>query len=182
MTPYEGRTDEALLCAWCAGELRAFDALYARHEGPLFGFLVRQLGGARPDAEDVLHQVFLAVLKAGKARQVERLRPFLFQTARNACLNHARGSRRSAAALELSAGAPLAAESPEVLLAGKQTSHALHEALGRLPLTLSEVYALRAAGLSYEEVAGVLKVPVGTVKSRLHELVNRLREELSHDV
>ena len=173
------RADEALLEAWCAGELRAFDLLYARVEGPLFGFIHRQLGGAQADAEDVLHQVFLAVLEAGRAKRVQRVRPYLFQVARNACLNHARSSRRGASALELTRGESLMAEGPDVLLAGKQTGRALQEALARMPLALSEVYALRASGLSYEEVAGVLQVPVGTVKSRLHELVSRLREELT---
>ncbi len=173
--------DEALLRAWCGGDLRAFDALYLRYEGPIFGFIYRQLNGAQADAEDVLHQVFLALLKAGRARQVERVRAFLFSTARNACLNHARGRRRSDHALQLESGSANAADPPDVLLVGKQTSRELHEAIARLPLALSEVYALRAAGLSYEEVAGVLSLPIGTVKSRLHELVNRLRKELHHD-
>ena len=173
------RADEALLEAWCAGELRAFDLLYARFEGPLFGFIHRQLGGAQADAEDVLHQVFLSVLEAGRAKRVQRVRPFLFQVARNACLNHARGSKRGDVALKRAQWDAAPGELPDVLLAGKQTARALHEALARMPSTLSEVYALRAAGLSYEEVAGVLQVPVGTVKSRLHELVSRLREELT---
>jgi RNA polymerase sigma-70 factor (ECF subfamily) len=173
------RADEALLEAWCAGELRAFDLLYARFELPLFGFIHRQLGGAQADAEDVLHQVFLSVLEAGKAKRVYRVRPFLFQVARHACLNHVRGSRRGAAAMQSGCVDEVQAEAPDTLLAGKQTARALHQALARMPSALSEVYALRAAGLSYEEVAGVLQVPVGTVKSRLHELVSRLREELT---
>ena len=56
---------------------------------------------------------------------------------------------------------------------------ALGEAVSRLPVPLSEVYHLRASGLSYEEMAQVLEVPVGTVKSRMHDMVKRLREEVS---
>jgi RNA polymerase sigma-70 factor (ECF subfamily) len=81
----------------------------------------------------------------------------------------------------LHAVSQLTADPPDELLVGKQTSRELQEAIARLPLALSEVYALRAAGLSYEEVAGVLSLPIGTVRSRLHELVNRLRKELHHD-
>jgi RNA polymerase sigma-70 factor (ECF subfamily) len=54
----------------------------------------------------------------------------------------------------------------------------LREAVQRLPGSLAEVYRLRAAGMSYDEVAGILDVPVGTVKSRVHEMVKRLREEM----
>ncbi len=52
------------------------------------------------------------------------------------------------------------------------------QTLTRLPATLSETWALRASGLSYEEMSRVLKIPLGTVKSRMNELLHRLREEL----
>jgi len=48
-----------------------------------------------------------------------------------------------------------------------------------LPLALGEVYRLRATGMSYDEVAEVLSIPVGTVKSRMSEMVKRLREEMA---
>ena len=47
-----------------------------------------------------------------------------------------------------------------------------------LPAPLAELYALRAGGMSYEELSGVLAIPVGTVKSRVHEMVSRLRQEM----
>ena len=51
------RSDESLYLRWVDGDLAAFDALYARYEGPLFGFLTRQLGSTA-DAEDALHETF----------------------------------------------------------------------------------------------------------------------------
>ena len=48
-----------------------------------------------------------------------------------------------------------------------------------MPDQLGEVYAMRAAGMSYEGVAEVLGVPIGTVKSRVHRMLERLREEMS---
>ena len=44
---------------------------------------------------------------------------------------------------------------------------------------MSELYHLRAGGLSYEELSDVLGVPLGTVKSRMPELVKRLKEEVA---
>lgn len=173
------RSDEALLEAWRGGQLAAFDALYARHEGPLYGFIRRQLDGDA-DAEDVLHQTFLGVLHEAKKRDVSRVRALLYEVARNACLNRLRSMRRGEAALEVERRTDVeGVASPELQLTVKQTALELQAALTRLPSALSEVYSLRAAGLSYDEVAKVLEVPVGTVKSRLHEVVSRLREELS---
>jgi len=50
--------------------------------------------------------------------------------------------------------------------------------VARLPDPLAELFHLRAGGLSYEELAQVLEVPLGTIKSRMHEMVGRLREEV----
>jgi len=55
---------------------------------------------------------------------------------------------------------------------------ALDGAVARLPSSLSEVYHLRSSGLSYEEIAVVLGIPLGTLKSRMNTMVNVLREEL----
>ena len=58
----------------------------------------------------------------------------------------------------------------------------LRPALAGLSLELAELYQLRSSGLSYEEMASVLAVPLGTVKSRMHAMVHRLRRELQHDL
>jgi DNA-directed RNA polymerase specialized sigma24 family protein len=50
--------------------------------------------------------------------------------------------------------------------------------VARLPSPLAELFRLRAGGLSYEELAQILDIPIGTVKSRMHELMGRLRAEV----
>lgn len=173
------RSDETLYQQLLEGDLRAFDALYERYERPLFGFLRRQLANAA-EAEDVLHETFLSVLKdRSGARTLRSFRAWLFQVARNLCLNRARSSRRSALAVERDGTIELAPLSPDAVLERRQTADALAAAVAKLPAPMAELYHLRAGGLSYEELADVLRVPLGTVKSRLHELVRRLRDEVA---
>jgi len=161
-------------------DLGAFDELYERYERHLFGFICHQLGGAA-EAEDVLHETFLAVLKQrGAGAEARSLRAWLFQVARHLCLNRARSERRAARAKGEAARSLLAeARPPEEALELRQRVAGLEAAVRRLPEPLGALYRLRASGLSYEELAEVLGVPLGTVKSRMHELVQRLREEMA---
>lgn len=173
------RSDEALCEALLGGDARAFDVLYARYERPLFGFIRRHLA-ERAEAEDVLHEAFLAILRDRvSVRRAASFRAWLFQVARHLCLNRLRSRRRSERALEVEAQVPPSAEAhPEHALEERQTREALRDAVGRLPLELAELYQLRASGMSYEEMANVLEVPLGTVKSRMHKMVECLREEM----
>lgn len=167
-------TDETLYARMIAGEIAAFDRLYERWERPLFGFAVAQLAD-RAEAEDVLHEAFLAVLRPPRT-PVRSFKAWLFTVTRNLCLNRVRSRERSERAKSAVAElAEVAAPAPE----DEVDPRALHAAVGRLPPPLAEVYQLRATGLSYDEVASILDVPLGTVKSRIHEMVKRLREELS---
>lgn len=174
------RSDEALCRALFDGDLAAFDTLYARYERSLFGFISRQLGDPS-EAEDVMHEVFLSVLREkASARAARSFKAWVFQVARHLCLNRVRARGRAASAVEVESRVETAgAVGPEEVLQHRQTSDALSKAVGRLPPALSELYRLRASGLSYEELAEVLAVPLGTVKSRMHELVKRLQQEMT---
>jgi RNA polymerase sigma-70 factor, ECF subfamily len=169
-------SDETLYARLVGGDLTAFDRLYERYERPLHGFLCAQLGD-RQEAEDVFHEAFMAVLRARDQRaKVRSFRAWLFQVARNLCLNRVRSRKRADRALHGLAHEPAAPALDEA--AAGQGAAALQAAVQRLPSPLGEVYQLRAGGLSYEECASVLDVPIGTVKSRIHEMVRRLREEM----
>jgi len=174
------RSDEALLEAVVGGDLAAFDDLYARYEVPVFGFVRRMLDDAH-EAEDVLHEAFLALLREGRRGKLpSSVKAWLFQAARNASLVRLRGRRRQEAALEKEQSAVAATDAgPEPAFERLELTAALKRAVTRLPEGLSEVFHLRTSGLSYDEVAQVLAVPVGTVKSRMNELVKRLREEMA---
>jgi RNA polymerase sigma-70 factor, ECF subfamily len=171
-------SDEALYAQLLAGELAAFDELYRRYESRLFGYVFRQLGD-RGEAEDVFHEAFMAVLKERRSqREIASFRAWLFQVARNLCLNRVRQRARATRALETEARSGAVAPDAEQLLAMSGLPEALERAVAGLPTPLAELYSLRASGLSYDEIAETLSVPLGTVKSRMHELVTRLREEM----
>lgn len=172
-------SDERLYERLRGGELDAFDALYARYERRLFAFVRGFLDDAH-EAEDVFHEAFLGVLR-GRAADFSRgsFRSWLYQVARNACLNRLRSRARGERAQRDSAeAAPPEAARADEKLERAEAAAALGDAVARLPQSLTEVYRLRASGLSYEEMSRVLDVPLGTVKSRMHELIAQLRKEL----
>jgi len=170
-------TDEQLFTQVRAGNIAAFDSLYARYEHGLFGFLVATLRD-RAEAEDALHDTFLRALKA-KAPQLEAggFRAWLFRIARNDALNRCRSRIRGATA-QSALPVPEAGPTAEEHLVHHELLVALEGAVDRLPAPLGELYRLRVSGLSYEEMAIVVEVPLGTVKSRMHEMVKLLREEV----
>lgn len=169
-------TDEALYERWIAGDMRAFDRLYARFERPLFGFalaFVRE----RAEAEDVLHETFMAALRE-RPRELRSFRAWIFGVARNLCLNRARSKRRADSAARAIDGPPNARLADEAIDEHRRAAR-LERAVERLPSSLAELYRLRATGLSYDELAELLQIPIGTVKSRMHEMIMRLKEEVS---
>jgi RNA polymerase sigma-70 factor (ECF subfamily) len=159
------------------GDLAAFDLLYARYETQLFGFLVRTLR-SREDAEDVFHDAFLNALKSRDVKLEEgSFRSWLFRIAKNLCQNRRRSEGRGARALAALPEPPAPPAADDSMERGELHA-ALHQAVERLPPALSEVYQLRSSGLSYEEMAHVLAVPLGTLKSRMNQMVGILREEV----
>ena len=169
--------DEALYARVRRGDMRAFDMLYERYASRLYGFLFSMLK-SRADAEDVFHEAFMRALDA---RDIE-LRPggfraWLYRIARNCALNLLRSKERGTRAVfAIPEGEPdLRADER---LEGRELDLALAGAVARLPPKLLEMFQLRSSGLSYEEMAEVLEAPLGTVKSRMNQMVNVLREEL----
>jgi RNA polymerase sigma-70 factor, ECF subfamily len=167
-------SDEALFEALVNGDLRAFDTLYERYERHLFGFIRKHLVDAH-EAEDVLHETFMAILRdrAG-ARAAQSLWAWIFQVARHLCLNRQRSARRATRALEREARSPEEThQGPESALEHLQAQDALRDAVAKLPVEFGELYSLRTQGMSYAEMAEVLGIPLGTVKSRMHQLVKQ---------
>jgi RNA polymerase sigma-70 factor (ECF subfamily) len=172
-------SDEALYARVKHGDMAAFDDLYARYAPRLFGFLRPQLP-TRADAEDVFHESLMATLQSDEvAFDRGSFRTWLYRIARNLVLNRARSSGRGQVALaKIAPVEEEAAPAADERVAQGEMLRALDGEVARLPSPLSEIYHLRSSGLSYEEMATVLGIPLGTLKSRMHQMVHVLREEL----
>jgi len=169
--------DETLYARVKRGDMAAFDELYARHAPRLFGFLRSQLPTAA-DAEEILHEAMLRTLESAEVTfDRASFRTWLYRIARNIAFNRARSSGRGAHAMQQLTQDPPPPPADEQL-AHAEMMRALDDAVARLPRALSDLYRLRSSGLSYEEMADVLDIPLGTLKSRMHQMVGALREEM----
>jgi RNA polymerase sigma-70 factor (ECF subfamily) len=159
-------TDEALAARLADGDELALRELLRRYERPLAGFLHRQTGGR--DVEDLYQEVWLRVVRAAERFDRERrFSTWLFQIALNLSRDWHR--RQPGGASDLDPAADVAAP------AANDAGLDVERLLARLPEAQREVVALRYLhDLSEDEVAAMLDIPKGTVKSRLHQAIARM--------
>ncbi len=168
--------DVALMIEVAGGSETAFTALVRRHQTPLLNFFARM--GASPDCEDLVQETFVRLFHYRRRyRPAARFTTFLYHLARNVWADRGRKIVR----LER-----LAAQfQKEAEIAGRNAVERpgdaadVEAALDRLSPKLREVIVLNIyQGLRYQEVADVLGIPLGTVKSRLHLALAALKEIL----
>jgi RNA polymerase sigma-70 factor (ECF subfamily) len=176
--------NDAVVIEESGNQPERFAALYDRHAPTIHRYLIRRVG--RETAEDLLTETFLAAFR--KRRRYDRAwpdaRPWLYGIATNLVGQHRRDATRRDR-LRQSGGPP--ADAPDfaqravVQLTAQATRSALAEALASLTSQDRDVLLLIAwEDLSYDEVSRALKIPVGTVKSRLHRARIKVREALAN--
>jgi RNA polymerase sigma-70 factor (ECF subfamily) len=170
------REHELLVVRCQLGEPAAFDELIARWHAPLWRFL-RRMTNDDDSAAEIVQDTWLRVLRAiGRLQDGARLQPWLFAIARRALMDRLR-QKYAAPRLAPIEEADITAEPDARDLEAE--SRLLHEELDALPVVEREVLALfYLQELSLTELAQVLDVPVGTVKSRLFRARRLLRERL----
>jgi len=152
----------------------AFAELIRRHQGPLLNYF-RRMGAHMDEAEDLVQETFLRVFGyRSRYEPVSKFTSFLYVLARHA---RADALRRAARSPEPRTDA---VESAQGASPGSRGSHLdVQAALDRLSETLRPAVVLSVfQGLSYQEIADVLGIPLGTVKSRIHAGMKQLREML----
>jgi len=179
--------ESALIQECRQGDPRAFARLVQVHERLVYGLAARLLGDAE-EARDVSQEVFLQVFRTlGQFEGRSSLKTWIYRIAVNQCHNRRRWWQRRRRDRLVSLDVVTPAEeprlspesSPEQEYARQEQSEALQRALRALPFRQRAVLLLREVeGLSCEQAAEALEVPVGTIKSRLSRARLALKQEL----
>lgn len=185
--------DDELVLRCQDGDMQAFGSLVAKYQDRVYNLMFRMVG-RRALAEELAQEAFLKALeRIGQFRRASRFYTWLFRIAANLAISHRRRAVRvrfhslsgpedgdGNLADPLTAGiAERRDPGPEAMAMSQETRERISAALCELDEEFRIVVVLRdREGLDYAEIAEVLDLPVGTVKSRLHRGRNLLREKL----
>jgi RNA polymerase sigma-70 factor (ECF subfamily) len=184
-------SDEELLARFRDGDEEAFELLVHRYERELYGYLRRYLGDDNL-ADDVFQNTFLQlVTKVGQYEEGRPVRPWLYTIATHQAIDALRrAGRHQAVSLDqgreespngevhkLVEMLETSRPGPSDQVQGEEDKDRIRRGVEQLPPFLRQVVILAYyQGLKYREIAEILDIPVGTVKSRLHAALAKLQE------
>jgi len=179
------------MLSYARGEAAAFDALYARHKGGVYRYLLRHCGNAGT-ADELFQDIWMNVIRVRATYAPSaKFATWLYTLAHHRIVDHWRAQGQAAllsiddddddAARSAAEALPGArSDEPEARAANRQLGASLQAALAALPPAQRDAFLLQQeSGLSLAEIATLQGVGVETVKSRLRYAVARLRMELS---
>lgn len=187
-------SDHELVTRAQQGSEKAYRELLGRFQRPVFSIIYRMIRD-REQAEDLAQETFVRVFN-----HIDRYDPrykfssWIFKIATNLTIDHIRrkeldtvsidGSRNAVTAEQIEATSITIAspdENPEELLEAKQLGEEIESAIGRLrPEYRAAILLRHVDGREYQEIAEILSLPLGTVKTYIHRGRNELREQLQH--
>jgi RNA polymerase sigma-70 factor (ECF subfamily) len=188
--------DTELVLALKAGKLAAFTELVDRHQRSLINFFYH-LGWDRQVAEDCAQEVFLRLYgHVARYEPQAKFTTFLYRIARNLWIDRVRsvashgGKQVSLEASTEPGGSrslrdrlPGPAPTPVEILEREETEAALKRSIELLPEEQRTVLVLsEMQGLKYQDIAAILEIPVGTVKSRMHTAMEKLKELMADEI
>lgn len=178
-------SDEELMLSYREGDAKAFEALYSRHKGALYRFILRRCGQPAV-AEELYQEVWMKLIRAREGYTVKaRFTTWMYQVARNHCIDYYR--RQSVAvvngqqgSLGIEAVEDQQSKQPDQQLELQQQTTQLMQLVDALPVEQREAFLLREeAGLGLNEIAEITGVNRETAKSRLRYAINKLRAGLN---
>ena len=173
--------DAILVKRFREGDDEAFDSLLERYERRVYGLVCRLVGEDR--AEDGVQEVWLSAYRSlPQFRGEAQFRTWLFGVTMKVCAAHRRRDGRrtpmasfSDVAPEEYLSVPDQSGDPEQTVLREELRRVVRQAIATLPPPHRVVVHLRQSeGLSYQEIAEVLGIPLGTVRSRLHYAMEKL--------
>lgn len=188
------RADQEIVALARGGEEAAYRELVRRYERPLFSLLYRMVRD-RELAEDLAQETFVKALNAIESYRPEyKFSSWIFKIANNAAIDHLRRRELDTLSLEGSphAETPEAIEATALQIGDRQESPLdevearelggeIEAAIAKLrPEYRSCILLRHVEGRAYEEIAEILGLPLGTVKTYIHRARNELRRELAH--
>jgi RNA polymerase sigma-70 factor (ECF subfamily) len=182
-----GPADEELMLRYGGNDADAFETLYRRHRGPLYRFLLRQVGDAAT-AEELFQDVWMRVIDSRRRYQARaKFSSWIYAIAHNRLMDFYRANSKARfLAPEESEEAldalPADALPADALLDKKRAAERLLAALDRLPEVQREAFLLQQEGeLSVEEIGAATGVSRETAKSRLRYALAKLRASLEKE-
>jgi RNA polymerase sigma-70 factor (ECF subfamily) len=165
-----------------AGSDTAFEELYRRYARRLKGFFFMQLGGDEELAADATHDVFLRAYEArDRYQEGRKVDTWLFTIAYNICRNHYRSNAYEAQLMASLDAEPVTDQQIEVELDAALLDEALAQVLSELPAPLHQLFSLHyQEELTIPQIAEIVGIAEGTVKSRLHKTMNMIRNKLKN--
>jgi RNA polymerase sigma-70 factor, ECF subfamily len=178
-------TDEELVARSKTGDIDSFNQLVKRWERPIFALAYRTLGHEE-DARDVTQETFLRAFRALAGFKGDaKFSSWLYRIALNLCRDWIRKERRTPVAafpegLEVEQlGEHESAESVEELAARAELSRQVAKAMQHLPPEQRQAIILKEYhGLTFQEIADLMKCPLSTVKTRVYQGLSTLRRQL----
>ena len=183
------RTDVQLVVEALGGSQAAYADLLNRYKGPIHSLVLRMVRDPAK-AEDVAQEVFLKAFRAlASYDQSRKFSSWLFKIAHNTAIDKLRRKRLDTVALEqpdedradvLSTVPDARSETPESAASRHDLARALEEAVAELRPEYREVMLLRfQEGLAYDEIAEIIDLPLGTVKTHIHRARKAMARRLA---
>ena len=182
--PLSALTDEELMQRVSSkDDDRAYGELYHRHARKLMGFFFRQTGGYEALAADLTQDTFMRVWTARSKFQDSGFRTWMLTIGYNLVKNHYRLSehQKQYEQFVVQTGEEVAESNIVEHLDNKAFDQALKQHLEKMPPESRLLFSLRfEEELTVPQIAVVMSIPEGTVKSRLHILTQSLKQKLNY--
>jgi len=183
----EKLTDEQLISRFQNGDVSSFDILVRRYQNPLFNYVSRFVGDAT-EAEDIVQETFYRLYRNKHYyKEIAKFSTWIYTIAGNLARTELRRKKKRKffsinffMSTDKDYDIPDPTSSPEEKLDAVVTDEIIQKAIKKLAPKFKEVILLRdVQGFSYDEIAEIVNVPLGTIKSRVNRARLKLQEDLS---